>query len=78
MFCQTAFGSFAVAAFYILAGFVHGFDYRIKGNFSGVGKEVRKGNCVYGTHCRNGISLDAGDLNKTVDRIAGESEHMLH
>ena len=74
---KTAFGGFAIGSVEIEAGFFHGFDDLVKGDFAGVPQKACKADGVDGAHRGNGVALDAGDLNETADGVAGQSQMML-
>ena len=75
---KTALAGLTVVVGKIDSRLIHGLNDHVKGDLSASVKEVCKGECVYGAHCRNGVSLDAGNLNETANGVAGKPEMMLH
>ena len=69
MFCKSAFGCFAIVAFYILSGFVHSLYDSVERNLSRIGEEICKGKGIDGSHGGNGVALDTGYLYKAVDGV---------
>ena len=57
----------------ILARLVHRFYDGVEGDHSRAGEEIGEGKGIDGTHRRHGVSLNAGDLHKSADGIAGKS-----
>ena len=61
----------------ILSRFVHCLYNGVEGDHSRSREEVGEGEGIDGSHCRHRISLDAGDLHKSADGVAGKTEMVL-
>lgn len=70
-FGKTAFAGLSVLAEQVAACLVHGLNYHIKGNLSGMGQEIGKAQRIDGAHRRNGITLNARNLHQSADWITG-------
>ena len=61
----------------VSSGIVHGFHHPIEGDLAGTGQEIGKGKSVQRPHGGHGVPLDAGNLNQSANRIAGQAQMML-
>ena len=77
-FCQTAFTGFTESVVQIDTGFMHSTANHIIANAPGTGEEVAEVAGVHGAHGGYGVTLNTGDLNKTADRITGQTQVVLH
>ena len=62
----------------VFSSLVHCLNDYVKGNLSASKEEVRKGERINSSHCRNCVSFNTGYLNETANGVAGKSEMMLH
>ena len=74
---KTASRGLTVVVRKILARFVHSLNHHIERNLSRARKEVCKAYCIDCSHRCHSVTLDAGNLNKTANRVAGKTEMML-
>ena len=68
----------AIFFVHILSGLIHGLYHFVKGDLPCRKEEAGEIDGTDRAHCRDGIPLDAGDLHKTVDRVAGKAQIVLH
>ena len=76
--CKSAFAGLAVDVGQVDSRLIHGIHHKVEGDLSAVGKEVCKAQRIDGAHCRNCVTLDAGDLHQSAHGIAGQTQMMLH
>ncbi len=76
--CKATVGGLAIFFVHVLAGPVHGGDNLVKRDLAGCKQEAGEIDRADGTHGRDGVSLDTGDLHQAVHRVAGETEVVRH
>ena len=74
---KSPLGGLAVEVGQIQSRMVHGLHHQVEGDLTAARQEIGQGQGVDGAHGGHGVALDAGDLDKPTDGVAGKTQVML-
>lgn len=75
---QTALAGLLILVAQVQPGLIHGLAYHIVADISGAAEEIAQIAGIHSAHGGDGVALDAGDLHKPANGVAGQTQVVLH